>query len=470
LWQITASQGVLTLQSQSAVQDKASFLDMLRFFAPLAVTSVLMMSSHSLGSKAMVSTEDPSLALAGMSVAQSLALLMEGSVTIARQVGVALVKNRQTWAALVRMFKIVVVVLLLVMATIAFSPLGLIVFEKVLGAPKDVAEHAVFVFRFYMFFPTVSCLRMLNQSLIVLYRQTVFTTVAMACRISVMLGVTSFLVSRPTTLGGAAGAIVIVSGITTEAIVSWLAARRLVPKLDDLDPEGGTPVLQLAQAFRFYIPLAFSGVVNSLTRLALAAALSRTTHPTISLAAYQVSWTLSWAMISPLMAIHQVTAVFARTPESAARVRKFVFYVSLGSCALVLGFVLTGAASHVLSNWIGVSEELLTPALWSIALMAPVPLMHAWSEMFTGALLMSQDSLSISTGRMCYVLAASASALLGARFFPGLGACLAPMGMVMGSMCEVVFLYHRASKRLEPKFHNLFPLKRSSSGTYGITQ
>ena len=442
---------------------------MLRFFTPLAVTAVLMMSSHSLSSRAMVSAADPSLALAGMSVAQSLALLMEGSVTVARQVGVALVKNNQSWATLVRMFRIVTVVLLLLMGAIGFTPLGLVVFERVLGTPPDVAEHAVFVFRFFMLYPTVVCLRMLSQSLIVLYRQTLFTTLAMICRMSVMLCITSFLVSRPVNLGGAAGAIVIVSGIATEAIVSWLAARRLVPRLDDLDPENPT-VLNLRQAFRFYLPLAFSGVVNNVTRLAIAAALSRTIYPTVSLAAYQVSWTLAWVMISPLMSIHQVTAVFARTPESAARVRKFVLCTSLVSCGLVLGFVLTGAASHVLSNWIGVGEELVSPALWSIALMAPVPLVYAWSEMFIGALLMSQDSLSISAGRICYVLTASTATLLGAVLLPELGACLAPLGMVVGSLCEVMFLYRRAARRLDPKLHNLFPLKRHSTATVHTTQ
>lgn len=445
--------------SQAPVQnDSLSYGEILKFFAPLALTSMLMMSSHSLGSKAMVNTSNPALSLAAMSVAQSLALMFEGAVIVARQTGVALVKSRQSWYTVLRLFQLVVLALIAAKLVIAFTPLGLVIFRDLLGAPPDVALHAVYVFRFFLIFPAISCLRMLYHSLILIHKRTVYTTIAMVCRIMVMITATVIFMTVPTGLGGGVGAIVLMGGIGTEAVVSYLAGRRLVRHLDDHPDMNGALPLALSQAFRFYLPLAISGIVVNMSRLAVSAGLARTSMPTISLAAYQVSWTLSWAAISPITAVHQITAVFARGQNRSLRVKRFVTTAAVASCALLVAFVVSGAAEHVLRQWIGVNEELVKPALWSIALMAPVPLIIGWSEMLTGALLATRDSLSISTGRVVYVAFSSSAALLGAQIAPALGAALAPIAISAGTFAEMVFLLLRAQRTMPFEYRGLLPL------------
>lgn len=438
-------------------QDDASVSAMLHFFLPLAVTSVLMMASHSLASSAMVKTREPALALASFSIAQSLGLMFEGTVTVTRPLGLALIKNRQTWSVVAKLMQLVVAAVVAVMALISFTPLGVVVFSRVLGAPADVAAEAVRVFRLFLIFPAESCLRFTYHSIILLFKKTVYTTIAMIGRIAVMITATAILIANPPALGGAAGAIVLLSGIGTEAIISFLAGRHLVSKLDDLSKGQEVPRLSLQNACKFYLPLAISGVVANLSRLSLSAGLSRTLEPKISLAAYQVSWTLVWVFVSPVTALHQVTVVFAKNPESSARVKRFGLAVGMCSASLLLLFVLSGAARTVLSRWIGVTQELVGPALWSIGLMVVMPFITCWSELFTGALLASGDSISIGTGRTIYVIVLSLASLLGASLVPALGAALAPISMLVGSFAEMVYLFGRVRRLAGSRFGAILP-------------
>jgi hypothetical protein len=438
---------------------------MVRFFLPLAATSMLMMGSHSLANSAIVKTRDPTLALASFSVAQSLGMLLEGVVTVARQLGLAQVKNVQTWRVLGRLMRLTVLGLTIMMIVIGFTPLGKMIFYDILGAPLDVAEGATVAFRVFIIFPAISCLRMMYHSIIILNKRTIFTTIAMAARVSVMVSLATMFILRPVEIGGAVGSIVLISGIATEAIVSFLAGRRFVGSLDSLYSGEIFPALTLSQAARFYWPLAVSGLVSNLSRMSISAGLSRASDPKIALAAYQVGWTIAWLFISPVASMHQVTTVFAKGRKSVLAVKRFG--LTLGClCALMLfAFVLSGAGNVVLSRWIGAGPELVPPALRAIGLMGFLPFITCWSEMFTGSLLITGNSAAIGAGRVIYVLVTTAAIFLGASMAPGLGASLAPVGMVAGSLAEACYLGRCAGRTADDRFSALLPtLARNRTG------
>ncbi len=451
-------------------------MDLVRFYAPLATTAILMMASHSLGTLAMNRTAiNPALALASFSVAQALGQLFEGLTSVSRQTGMALVKDRQSWAVLVRLFKLTVAAILVVTTVIAFTPLGSVVFHVIMGAPADVAAEATKVFRIYMLLPAITALRFLHHSIIILRKKTIVTTAAMAARIAYMAVATAIFIAHPVPWEGIVGTIVLIGGIGVEALGSFLAGRRLVPGLDTLYATGerkggrtgtsgndeggsvrGTP-LTLAAATRFYAPLAASGFVSNLARMAISAGLARTLDPKMALAAYQVSWTIAWMFISPLQTLHQVTLVFAKGADSSARVRRFALAVGAGGAVLIAAFCLTGAARFVLARWLDVAPELIVPALWSMGLMAGAPLIVVCSEIFTGGLLAAGDSVAIGTGRTLYVVLTTITALAGAAVLPALGAVLAPISQVVGFAGEMVFLWARARRMLGPEHRRLIP-------------
>ena len=439
-------------------------MDMMRFFTPLAVTAVLMMASHSLGTLAMNRTAiNPALALASFSVAQALGQLFEGLTSVSRQTGMALVRDRQSWTVLVKLFKLTVAGILVITTVIAFTPLGIIVFHVIMGAPADVASEATKVFRIYMLLPAITALRFLHHSIIILRKKTIVTTAAMTARVAYMAAATAIFISHPVAWEGIVGTIVLIGGIGVEALGSFLAGRRLVPGLDTLYAVGKDGVerpsepLTLAVATRFYIPLAASGFISNLARMAISAGLARTLDPKMALAAYQVSWTIAWMFISPLQTLHQVTLVFAKGPDSSARVRRFALAVGAGGSVLIAVFCLTGAARFVLANWLDVAPELIVPALWSMGLMAGAPLIVVCSEIFTGGLLAAGDSVAIGTGRTLYVILTAITALVGAAALPALGAILAPIAQVIGFAGEMAFLWSRARRMLGPEHRRLIP-------------
>jgi progressive ankylosis protein len=433
-----------------------------RFFAPLAATSVLMMASHSLASSATVRQQDPTLALAAYSIAQSLGMVCEGPFVVARQVGMALVRDKQSWYRVTLLFRLMLLAMLGVQLLICFTPLGYFVFGTLLGAPEDVAREAVWVFRFFLIFPAQSSLRMLFHSIIILRKKTIFTTIAMLCRVSVMAIIAWFFIEHPVPMGGGIGAIVILSGVGTEAISSWLAGRGLVKDLDTLYPDETRAPLSLKEAFRFYAPLAIANLVANLSRMSIAAGLSRTSDPKVALAAFQVSWTISWIFINPISSMHQVTMVFARHLQSARKVRAFSVAAGFVAALLMLLFVAGGAGRYVLTRIIGVSQDLVVPALLVMALCIVVPIIVSWSEIFTGALLRSGDSAAVGAGRTWFVVMTTVAAIGSAVLFPDLGAGVAGVATIAGYGFECAYLLYRAKKSILPEYRGVLPF--SSGG------
>jgi hypothetical protein len=465
------------VRAAAAPEDNLTIPEILRFFAPLAATSVLMMASHSLAAATLAKASDAALALASYSVASALGQMFEGTVTVGRHATLALVRDRQTWSVMTRLMKLVLAVLLVVMAVVAFTPIGEVIFRSLLGAPADVAAEAVRVFRFFLILPAESALRALYHAIIILRKKTVYTTAAMAGRIVVMAGVTGVIIAHPPGIGGGVGAVVLLSGIGTEAVISYLAGRRLVAALDGGGPAASfapaAPALTLRDAMRFYLPLAVSGLISCTSRLALAAGLSRTLDPKLALAAYQVSWTVSWVFISPLNALHQVTAVFAKEPRAARQVRRFAMAAGVGASASIGLFVLSGAARHVFTRWIGVADGLVPSALWCVGLMALAPLVICFGELFMGALLVAGDSVAIGTGRTLYIAFTTLASLVGAAAAPGLGAALAPLALLAGYVAEATFLWSRARRlpiaAARSSYNSAKPLQSASSLAVPVT-
>ena len=75
---------------------------MIKFYAPLAATSVLMMSSHSIVSTGLVRTAEANAALAAHAVAQSIAVLFAGPCYSMQRMGVALLRDKSSYSSVRR--------------------------------------------------------------------------------------------------------------------------------------------------------------------------------------------------------------------------------------------------------------------------------------------------------------------------------------------------------------------------------
>ena len=176
----------------------ASMPEVLKFYIPLAATSVLMMVTHSVISGAVARTATPALALAAYSAAYSVGQVIESPCYGLQRMGLTFLKGKQSSRTVLGVVLGMLSAILFAFAVTAWTPLAGWIFNDLLGLPKDVYPLALASLRVFIFWPASSAVRSIFQPKIVLKKRTIWLTVNMVFRVSVMgLGARCSVVRGP---------------------------------------------------------------------------------------------------------------------------------------------------------------------------------------------------------------------------------------------------------------------------------
>ena len=419
-------------------------IDMLKFYLPLAATSILMMASHSIVSSGLARTPDAAAALAAFAVAQSLAVMFESPCYTIQRMCVALFKDRGSYNAVRQASLIVWAGLTAIMFAIAFTPLSRLAFLSILKVPAELYPDAVRSFRVFMVLPAFSAFRSFYQGLLIVHKRTAQLTTNMLFRLGVML-LLATLLPRLNLTGGAVGALILSAGIGTEGLMAYLTGRSIGSKL----PESEGCALTTRQAVVFFLPLALASIANTFIRPVINAGLARTADPSLALASYQVAWSFSYIFAAVAFNIHQLVIVFAREAEHRMSVLRFSLVMgTIGSTSLFV-VAITPLGTLALTRLIGVTPELATQALRAIALLSLMPLLTCMSEYCAGLLILAGETKYLTAGKTINVVTILVTSVMIARFAPHLGGLLAGICMVSGIAMEALFVaYH--TKTISP--------------------
>jgi len=229
------------------------YLQLLIFFAPLALTYMLMMGSHSIISSSLARTENAAIALAAYSVANSIIYIFESPLFGIRRIYVALLDDKASFKTLTVVTGMALAFVLFIILSVGFSPIGEFIFIRIVGVSHELFPEVIRAFRWFMILPVASALRSIYQSLLVINKQTHIVTINMILRLISMLVISYVLVNFKFVTGGAVGVFVLGGGMSVEAIMSFITARSLRGKLPD------TPQREEALTYKttwaFYVPL-----------------------------------------------------------------------------------------------------------------------------------------------------------------------------------------------------------------------
>ncbi|HSL94235.1 MAG TPA: hypothetical protein VK905_06475 [Bacillota bacterium] len=412
--------------------------DMIKFYAPLAATSVLMMSSHSIVSAGLARTAEANAALAAYAVAQSIAVMFEGPCYAMQRMGVALFRDKTSYNSVRRTMLLFWAGLTALMLLVAFTPLGRHVFMGVLGVPENIFPSAIGAFRVFLLFPAASALRSFYQAIIVVNRKTGLLTINVVIRLSVMF-LLSMLLPRIESLPGASvGAIVLSLGVLVEAAMAFLTGGRLAAKLPDKNPANAA--VNVPGAIRFFIPIFLATVAWTFTRPVLNAALARTAAPELALATYQVAWSFSFTFTAVVFNLHQLAIIFGQEIEQRREAMRFAMLVGLGGALALSAVTFTPAGTFLLTQVIGAEAELAREAIKTIAIFCLLPVFAAATEFASGVLMVAAKTQYLTIGKLLNMSMIILIATITTTAFPTLGAQIAAMAMVGGSVTESVFL------------------------------
>lgn len=409
----------------------ASLPELLRFFTPLAVTWMLMMFTHTIISAGLARTINPTMAAAAYAIALGFGEIFEAPLVMIRQTGIAFISGQESFQTVRQVTLATIVAFMAVVAAIAYiPPLTNFVFQDILGATGNLYAAALLGFRVTMFFPLVSGLRSLYQSIILVNRRTIYISIGVIARVSFVALVVFGLVRTSLVPGVLIGAIAIVGAVITEAIPAHYFSKRL-------QTEAGPPVAKRT-VWRFYLPLIASSLFVSMGKPFINAGLTRVPQAAISLAAFNVASSLAGMLISPSHNIHQLTMVFGRSRQNLPLVRKFAIGFSLFATGLLLLVSFSPIGTWILTGPISIPQEMLAPTQLVLRVLSCFPLCIGWLEYNTGILLLSQATRIVSLGKMLNLLSTIAFVLLLAPRLPG--PLAAPLAQAIGLIGEGIVL------------------------------
>lgn len=410
---------------------------MAKFYLPLAATSMLMMASHSIVSSGLARTSNAAASLAAFAVAQSLAVMFESPCYTIQRMCVALFKDKGSYSAVKHATIIVWAALTVVMLAIAFTPLSRFAFLSVLKVPEELYVDALRSFRVFLVLPAFSAFRSFYQGLLIIRKRTSQLTTNMAFRLLIMFALATLL-PRLNLSGGAVGALILSAGIGTEGLMAFFTARKIGNTL----PNEG-PSMSPSRALWFFLPLAVASITSTFIRPVVNAGLARTVDPALALASYQVAWSFSYIFAAVAFNIHQLAIVFAKNTENRLSVFKFAMLMGgLGSLVLLIVAV-TPIGPLALTRIIGVSDQIASEALGTIALLSLMPILTCISEYCAGLLIIANQTRYLTAGKLVNLFFIIALSLLITRYAPHLGSRLAGICMVGGIGAEAAFVAQR---------------------------
>lgn len=411
--------------------------EILRFYVPLAATSVLMMVTHSVVSGAIARTLSPTIALAAYSAAMSVGQVFESPCYALQRMCLTFTRGKRSYQKVGRVMAMVLGVLVFGLSLISWTPLSKVVFRGVLGISEQVYSFAVPSLRVFIVWPIASAIRAFYQTPIVLQKKTIWMTVNMCVRVTLMFIAASILPRVWPT--GPVGATILMLGLSTEALLALVVTKGVLSPLKEEGPDESIP--QFGQILRFTIPLSLGAVVQTLGRPVITAGLSRTLNPEVALAGYQVALSFAFIFSSLTFNIYHAVVIFVKDASSFKKMR--IFSLSLGflafSALLLCSIPRTG--TWIFGRVIGTAPETTKEALRTLLVFAFMPLMAANAEFYGGILTLKEHTVWVTCGKLTNVLVSSVCVISFANMFPQMGGAIGALAMVLGGLAEASVAY-----------------------------
>lgn len=434
-----------TTPKQASVNTRA----LLSFFLPLAISSMMMMGSHSIISSALARTANAAVALAAYSVAQSVSVIFESPCHNIRRMAIALLDDKASYNAIRTASLLIFGAVLSSILLIAYGPLGPFIFAKLLGISGELYPEVISTFRLFLVFPVLSTLRAFYQGLIIKRRKTYIITINMVLRLILMLIAAQILPRLPGIPGGGVGAILLAIGVGSEAILATIAAFNWNKTLSD-EPSTNQARISTSSALLFYLPLAAASVIENFAKPLINSGLARTASPELAIAGYQVAYSFAWIFVGIAFNIHQVVIVFGNDAASLAKVRRFVWAVGLITTCSLLLLTFTGGTGWIIENVIGVDAAIRQTAVNNVIVLAFMPLTFCLSEFFAGMLIVGRQTSSVTVSKLMNTAGVAVATFFIAAFLPQLAPYIAGLATLFGSIVEGITAYWRTRATLSP--------------------
>ena len=345
------------------------------FFFPLLLNVQLMSVSHTIINAGLARLEDAVVSLASFSVAMVLHLFVASPSYQNHTVTIAMVRGRQSLKNTLFFILLLASYVSVMLALLAFTPVGTLVLDRLLGVSPEVATGARDVLSLLVFLPFFTGLRGLCQGLVIQARRTSLVSLATGVRIAALFGY--LWIGRQFFSGPQVGAFALLFCVITETAVIGLFAWRVhLPDEEDDRRSFG-------EIFRYAFPLAYSSGLQQTIPLLINAIISRLPDGTLALAAFGVIRGFLFLLAGPMRNLQQAYLTLIRQVADTRVLLRFYHHLSLVMAVVMLA--VAGPLNQlVLGTLMGLEAQMRSYILWPLAACALFPALYGGVNLLRG--------------------------------------------------------------------------------------
>ena len=417
-----------------------------RFYAPLAVTSLLLTSTNPILAAALARSIDPASALAGYSVAFALCGVLYSPLLVAQQVAAARLLEGGDLAPVRRFVEVTGTFFSLVGLAVAFTPLGAWVFRGVVGLSGTVYLEARDAMTLLWAVPFLTGVRAIHQGRLVAGHRTKPIAGATGLR----TGILALAAFGLTVLSSGAwvGAAAFTMGLLVEALVVGVTPTGEIPRSRAV----GTKLIESTGdgLFRFTLPLMLNVLLWWSTPLLIQAVLARTPGPETALASFAVVEAVAWFVAAPVGQYQHASIALVGDRPSHRRIRRWTAGLAVVVAGALGILALPPIRVEVLVLAFDLAPGLVENVGRALPLAVAYPLLYGHRQYYQGLFIRANHPGVVGAGAVLRVTFIATLALLVLDPLGGYGAALGVGLAVAGLLVEGVFLERLSHRRALP--------------------
>lgn len=333
--------------------------------------------------------------------------------------------------------------LTVIYAVITFTPLFDWIVRDLIGAPEQIIEPA----RLGMFvglpWPFAVAYRRFHQGVMIRFDHARTITAGTMLRFVSDALVLALAIGIGTIPGTVVATLMMVVGVTTEAV---FVGRRVQPVLrNELRRVPSlTDQILLRDMITFFIPLGLTPLLNQIIRPIGSAALSRLPDPLLTLAVWPVIASFSFLLVTPGAAFNEVVIALLDRPLARASLLRFMRILMVGQFVVMTTFAFSPLSQVWFGKISGLSPQMADLAVQAFRLLIPTSLISPINSWFSGAILHSRRSRSVTEGMAVYLTVYITGLVMGGALLNTSGIFIAVGSSVAASLSQTVFLGFRS--------------------------
>lgn len=418
------------------VLKQLSWRELFYFFLPLGFSASLVTVSHVIVNSTLARAPDPAFVIASYAIALSLFTVFERNAIMLRPTAAKLVQDQKSFKAVTRVTFYVLLVVMLITLSIAYTYLGKWIFTYFFGVEKELLPATLTAYKVLVFVTVFSIIRCLFQGIIIGHLRTKWMTIGMVVRLIAMAAVAWCLFTQGLVQHGYIGAVIFLIGMAVEAVVSTIEGLYIIKKLPKRLE--GHKIEKGSHVFKFYYPLLFASFMGVLIQPSINATLGWSEKGALAVAAYAVAWSVTQLFLSFTSYVHQIVLNFYHINKQL--VLRFTACVSLVPvlCLSLISF--TPLGTLFLEHVIGLTDQLLVEGLLALKFFLIYALVFPWLDFCHGLVMYSGETKKIAFTQACNIMVTWLMLAIMFFNFPGLGGAIGSIAQGIGFLFELILL------------------------------